>query len=98
MTFYDREGRRVTLREWVILSSDHSYFRVAADIENGWLISTVYTGIAIAGTPPLIFETMIFTPDGEIVYQERYPTEAAALGGHDQAISWARDQIRKRKQ
>ena len=46
----------------------------------------------------LIFETMIFlAPEAEDkylefdVYQQRYPTEASAQAGHDQAVTWAQD-------
>lgn len=90
LIFYDREGRPIDLAAWVSLSHD-DYRKVARDELDGWLISTIWTGLDLSGQPPLIFETMIFKPDGSPCYQERWPTEAAALAGHDQAVAAVRD-------
>lgn len=71
------------------------------------VVSTVWIGtdmsFAFGREPhvPLIFETMAFLakePEsdyalGESVYCERWPTEAAALAGHDQAVEWVKDKL-----
>ena len=73
------------------------------------IVSTVWMGIDMGmGTmfngAPVIFETMAFLPPdseqqakgysfGQDVYCERYPTEVAALHGHDKAVQWVRDNL-----
>lgn len=39
---------------------------------------------------PVLYETMIFTPDGTPSWCERYATREAALAGHDRACAWVR--------
>lgn len=54
-------------------------------------VSTVFLGINHRWSegPPLIFETMIFGPEGwGEEYCERYSTEVQALAGHDQALAY----------
>jgi hypothetical protein len=47
---------------------------------------------AFGGGPPLLWETMIFGPEGHELtgYQRRYTTRAAALEGHAQALALVR--------
>ena len=69
-------------------------------LPNGLWVSTVWLGLnhsqALNG-PPLIYETMVFPPDdyeGEHPCQnecERYPTEEAAIAGHEQVAAKWRD-------
>lgn len=42
------------------------------------------------GSVPVLYETMVFNPDGDIVWCERYATRDAALAGHDRAQAWLR--------
>ncbi len=108
MHYYDRQGNRIGLWRFVALCEDGSYRRVALtsltdDIE----VSTVWLGLDhrwfVEDGPPLIFETMVFTrldePDpatglthdgGEIW---RWPTEEAALAGHDRIVAELRSNI-----
>jgi hypothetical protein len=55
-------------------------------------VSTVFLGAdhSFVGGAPLLFETMVFGgPLDET--QERYPTRAAALAGHDRWVKAAQD-------
>jgi hypothetical protein len=92
---YNRQGEIVSFTQWCRLQADDpDYRRVAEDIveqEGASLrVSTVLLGIEHPGgihTPekpddkPLIFETMVFVPDGNH-YTHRYATEADAVEGH----------------
>lgn len=56
-------------------------------LPNGRFISTVWLGLDHQwGTgPPLIFETIVFAGPGDWndLDSDRYPTEAAAIAGHE---------------
>lgn len=98
--WYDRLGWPISVQRAERLLGDPEYVRVAEHTEAGFWISTVWLacdhsiGFPVSG-PPILFETMIFGPeDWQGEYVERYPTEAAALAGHDQAVAWLRDEIR----
>lgn len=101
--YFDRQGQPITLDEW----AEHlrgEYKRVAQDyvIVDGeplWL-STVWIGLDMSfdyrpGHIPIIFETMTFGHGGDADVQRRYPTEAAALAGHDRILAELTDPIRK---
>lgn len=96
--FYDRDGRPIDPRRFDALWSDREYRRVALDYlvdgDEFVAVSTVWIGIDMGfdGGVPLVFETMVFGGDldGE---QERYPTQAAALAGHDQWTARVRDGV-----
>lgn len=63
---------------------------VKQEIVGEFKVSTVFLGInhAYFGGPPLLFETMVFAKGGHVDdYQERYSTWAAALAGHEVAVS-----------
>lgn len=65
---------------------------VKQEIVDGYLVSTVYIGLDHRFSddgPPLIYETMIFTPDGSPVgaYCERYHSRLAAKAGHERAVT-----------
>jgi hypothetical protein len=89
--YYDRAGRRMAGSEWMALI-ETDYQRVALTEVGDVQVSTVWLGLdhnfGLHG-PPLIFETLVFggTHDGD---GERYATEAAALGGHDQWVAAVR--------
>ena len=83
---YDRKGHLITFEQWGELLTE-DYKRVGLDkYEGGVVVSTVWLGInhAYGGGKPMIFETMVFGPEG-YQYQEacmRYATEAQAIMGH----------------
>ena len=104
--FYDRDGQPLDLMGWARKKEDRDYSVVAQHWVRGWAVSTVWLGLdhslnPFRTGPPVIFETMVFPPGdeagGESVwgeqYQERYSTVAAALAGHDRALSWVREKI-----
>jgi len=96
-SYYDRQGNPLTMEEWVQL---HSGDKTVAKTQVGeYLVSTVWLGLdhSFSGAgAPLIFETMVFdqTPGTPRKWSdellERYPTEAAALAGHDQVVQLVR--------
>lgn len=99
IVWLDKDGYPITAGQWEQLKSDIGYFVVAKDtlrdvdgVEVG--VSTVWLGINHNFTgvgPPLIFETMIFGGRHDLVLW-RYPTEVAALAGHDQVMAMLRDE------
>jgi hypothetical protein len=62
------------------------------DVDNH-RISTVWLGLDhnYWGGPPLVFETMVFKPNGEENYCVRYTTWDEAVGGHQKAVQWVKD-------
>lgn len=102
MSHFDRQGAAISLESWVRLFGDDSYKIVSQHWIRGYMVSTVWLGLDhnfFGGGAPLIFETMIFPPGDEAGedgvwsehHCERYPTEAAALAGHDRAIAIVRE-------
>jgi hypothetical protein len=101
--YYDRDGRPIDVMRWAELFGDPQYKRVALHWIRGWMVSSVWLGLDhnFFGGTPLIFETMVFPPGDEADrhgvwsenYQERYPSEAAALAGHDRALAWIREKL-----
>jgi hypothetical protein len=87
--YYDMQGKPVTLVEW----AENGIEQIARDERDGILVSTVHLGLnhQYGDGPPLIFETMIFWPDGDDhdEYQERYSTREEALEGHKTAVALA---------
>lgn len=94
---FDRVGKPIPLSLWAMLIENHLDTVVQQDVidtdEGEVRISTRWFGIDMGygfyGVPPLVYETMIFGGKHD-QYQERYPTEAAALAGHDQAVALVR--------
>lgn len=76
--FEDQDGRRV---EWTEIDK--------------FDISTVFLGLDhnYFGGRPLLFETMIFDPDGNDVYMRRCSTWEEAQGQHLSALDWLCDYI-----
>jgi hypothetical protein len=98
--YYDRQGGPISMLQWSLRHQDSGYRVVAQDRLRGWLVSTVWLGLdhGFGQGPPLIFETMVFPPDGRLPYEEeyceRYATEKEARDGHEQALTWTVEQIR----
>lgn len=65
---------------------------IGLDHVHGWTVSTVWLGINqnfLGIGPPLIYETMIFAPDGSCdEYVERHATAQQAADGHQIALMW----------
>jgi hypothetical protein len=99
---YDRQGKPISVAAWSFRHCDSGYRVVAQTRLRGWLVSTVWLGLdhSYGQGPPLIFETMVFLPDGSSLgdgdeeYCERYATEAEARDGHDLALNWVAEKIR----
>lgn len=96
--YYDRQGNPLSLLEWakIVEAQDMAYKIVKRSGTDDVWVSTVWLGIdhSFGEEVPLIFETMIFGLPPEVdEYCERYPTEAAALAGHDRAVAWLRDHL-----
>jgi hypothetical protein len=95
---YDRAGRPMPLSTWAeaLEATDR---HVAVTDVGPFHVSTVWLGLdhQFGQGPPLIFETMIFVAEGHDDPLDsacwRYPTEAAALAGHDQAVALVRDHL-----
>jgi hypothetical protein len=102
--YFDRTGRPITLERWVDLWRDDDYRRVAEDMvivggEPLW-VSTVWLGLDHSfdyrpGHVPVVYETMTFGHGGDADMQARWPTEAAALAGHDRIVAQLTDSTRK---
>lgn len=92
LPFYDKSGAQITLTQHMELSQDQEYKRVALWRDGDTVVSTVWLGIDVArwADKPHVFETMVFQA-GNAGPAWRYPTEAAAIAGHDQVVAWVRD-------
>jgi hypothetical protein len=90
--FYDKTGAEVTLAEHMKLFEDPEYKQVGLWRDGDVTVSTVWLGFdaGILTRVPQPFETMVFT-GGDAGPVWRYPTEAAALAGHDQIVAWVKD-------
>jgi hypothetical protein len=96
--YYDRDGQRISLRQWCELLNDPDYKLIQQTRINGrWLVSTVWLGLDHSfhfrePVIPLIFETMIFDQGPGTKHpfldldMERYSTEAAAREGHNKMV------------
>lgn len=93
--YFDRDGQRITLRQWGELRLDYDYIVLRKTPTPRGEVSTVWLGIDHGyinrgdDPPEQIFETMVFgehrEADDEI--QERYATEAEALAGHERIVA-----------
>lgn len=94
MNYYNRDGRPITLEEFMETFEDPQYKIVErTTLKNpkgdgeDILVSTVWLGADHGfGTGlPIIFETMVF--GGNLSgYEQRYSTELEALTGHADAV------------
>lgn len=96
--WYDRQGNKISLAQAEPLLGDLDYKVVAKTQFGDVEVSTVWLGLDHnwLGKPPLIFETMTFGGDWEGEVRLRYPTEEAALAGHDQVCALMRDDVSSR--
>lgn len=101
--WYDRQGVRITdPQRWYDLHADQEYKFVAQETVGPYWVSTVWLGLDHGWyrehpSPPIIFETMVFTDDtnAETGFrddfdQRRYSTEAEAIAGHQETCQLVR--------
>lgn len=93
--WYDMDGNRIDTMAAARLLGDIGARRVARDTINGFEISTVFLVLdhQHGDGPPLLWETMVWSPDREVVACWRTPTREAALAMHDQAVAEAREYV-----
>lgn len=90
--YFDKLGNPISMLRWGVLHDDYDYVTVAKDtLVVGGIpleVSTVWLGInhAFGSSPPVIFETMVFTPAPGELYMDRYCTEEQALAGHAEVM------------
>lgn len=110
MSYFNRQGKPIGMREWSRLMDDPDY-RIVEQTQIGpfWL-STVWLGLDyqfVSGGPPLIFETMLFeSTEAERTAErpERNPwtdlarahweTEEQARAGHVLAVARLTEMVR----
>lgn len=91
-----------SLMEWgAYLEENHEDKIVRKDMINGLCVSTVFIGLDHKfSTPeekespdykPDIFETMVFDPERNDIYCDRYATWQEAEEGHKKAMAWVID-------
>lgn len=88
---YSRLYQPMTLREFLDCSPFHTgYSRLAEHYIAGYRISTVWLNCDMrwGNFPPVQYETMIFSPTGDVVTSFRYSWEPDAYEGHRYAIEW----------
>lgn len=95
--YYDMDGNPITTDEWIkLVEGPDDYKRVAKDaLPGGYKVSTVLLGLdhSFQGEPPIIFESMVFGPDGGGDLDcDRYSTKAQAIVGHVNMVKkWRRN-------
>lgn len=86
--YYDRQGNLINRDEFARLFSDEKYKIVQrTEVGETTTISTVWLGIdhSLGSGDPMIFETMIFDPEGTNDCY-RYATIEEAIAGHEDAL------------
>ena len=85
--YYDKEGQRLTMREWTRLLNDFDYRQIGNEERDGVRVSTVWLGLdhGFGIGNPLIFETMVFGGERD-QDQRRYSTLEEAEAGHAQMV------------
>jgi hypothetical protein len=91
MSYFNKDGDPIDLREWARLLDDADYERVALTTLGDSEVSTVWLGLdhSFGPGPILIFETMVF--GGPLSSEEeRYTTLAQAQAGHEAMVERVR--------
>jgi hypothetical protein len=77
--------------KWATWLHENSEKRIVGrkEFSNGYVVSTGFLGLDqnFSEGEPLLFETMIFSPTKEHLYQERYSTYDQAERGHEEAVA-----------
>jgi len=82
--FFDRDNEPLELMDWAMKFEDEEYRKVAFDVIDGVVVSTIWVGFdAFDDVCPQIFESMLFT-EAMVPYGDRwnYATEMQALVAH----------------
>lgn len=82
--YFNREGKTITLDEWILLRINPEYTIIKNEIINeNWLLSVVWTGFTAAfAEQPLIFDIILFDQRGGDRYNmhvEKASTEPESL-------------------
>lgn len=95
--WFDIDGNPVSPREAGEILADTQGRRIGWTIVGDWRVSTVHLVLnhrffEDRHSPPLIFETMVFGPEGvelpdDVPECVRTPTKHAALAAHDQVVA-----------
>jgi hypothetical protein len=94
--YYDKTRQRISLMQWAELFENQEYSQVAETHIGPYRVSTIWMGLDHGWRQgrPLIFETMVFGPEGgHDIDCRRYSTEADALAGHDETVTLVRATI-----
>lgn len=86
--YYDFDGKPINAIEWALLFNDAEGRTVGKDRCGPYLISTVWLGLdhGIFADRPILFETMVFSPDESDIECVRYSTWAEAEEGHKRMV------------
>jgi len=98
LNFYDRKGKKISQQEHFDYFHDKNYRNVKQNFEGEHLISTIWLGIEnyiMNSFDKTIFETIVFDKNGINIYQDRYKTEEEALKGHEKAVRFVKDKLKK---
>ena len=97
--YFKLDGHRVVACEdvlewaqWFETAERH----VAEDVVEGFRVSTVFLGLDHGFRhrgPPVVFESMIFSPDGDAEAMERYTTWEEAEAGHARMLQGLREEL-----
>ncbi len=91
--YFDKQGKKIELRDWVRLFEDKEYQIVAQEIlPNGVHVSTAWLGLehGAKNGKPYIFETIVFVPLDEHYTDNketcRYTNLEDAKKGHKELV------------
>lgn len=93
ISYYDREGKEISVEEWGRLFEDKSYQILKQDSIRSFFISTIWLGLDHGWTCDElhIFETMVFIKPNNIpCYCHRSGNEQDALSIHEKAVDYAK--------
>lgn len=82
--YYDYDGKPIDVLAWALLFQDSEARTVGRDQCGPYLISTVWLGLDHGPHEgkPILFETMVFSPEESDIECVRYSTWAEAEEGH----------------
>jgi hypothetical protein len=96
---YDRDGEPIDLAMYCVLMEDPDYKHVARTDLGLYVVSTVWLGIDLGigapydmakWFPTQLFETMVFGDDWRGLDCYKWPTEEAAMVGHEEVVTLVR--------
>lgn len=87
--YFDRNGDPISIKQWFEMTDDPNFRNIRkTTLDNGTRISTIWLGLARGYGPngPLIFETMLFSPDEGEQECYKYATEEEAIEHHEHLV------------